>query len=134
MNVKQQLKKDEGLMLKPYRCSMGKLTIGYGYNLENGIPQEIADMLFDISYNRAHKSAIRIMVDNNIPPYQELHNILLQMCFQLGEMGTRAFKKMIAAIQRGDYKQAAAEMLNSAWHKQTPERCERLANEMSQLF
>ncbi|HOE90389.1 MAG TPA: lysozyme, partial [Candidatus Cloacimonadota bacterium] len=28
------LKKHEGLVLKPYKCSAGKLTIGYGRNLE----------------------------------------------------------------------------------------------------
>ena len=34
----------EGLSLKPYRCPAGKLTIGYGHNLEaNGISEEIAN-------------------------------------------------------------------------------------------
>lgn len=36
--IKEQLVKHESLRLKPYRCPAGKLTIGYGRNLDdNGI-------------------------------------------------------------------------------------------------
>ena len=31
----EQLKQDEGWRLKPYRCTAGKLTIGYGRNIED---------------------------------------------------------------------------------------------------
>ena len=51
-------KASEGLRLKLYTCPAGKLTIGYGYNIEDlGIPQEIADRLFEISYLQAQKDA-----------------------------------------------------------------------------
>jgi len=32
--IKEQLVRHEGLRLKPYRCTAGKLTIGYGRNLD----------------------------------------------------------------------------------------------------
>ena len=32
--IKKQLVRHEGLRLKPYRCTAGKLTIGYGRNLD----------------------------------------------------------------------------------------------------
>ena len=32
--MKEQLLRHEGLRLKPYRCTAGKLTIGIGRNLE----------------------------------------------------------------------------------------------------
>jgi len=32
--IKAQLVRHEGLRLKPYRCTAGKLTIGYGRNLD----------------------------------------------------------------------------------------------------
>ncbi len=33
--IKEQLVRHEGLGLKPYRCPAGKLTIGYGRNLDD---------------------------------------------------------------------------------------------------
>jgi len=133
MELNQRIKSDEGLRLKPYKCTAGKLTIGYGYNLENGIPQQIADMLFDLSLQTATHDAIAIVVDYNLPTIWTMKNILIQMCFQLGGQGVRGFKKMLTALEKSDFKIAAKEMLNSDWHRQTPKRCERLANEMSLL-
>jgi lysozyme len=133
MDVKQQIKQDEGLRLKPYKCTAGKLTIGYGYNLENGIPQHIADMLFDLSMQNATREAVSIISDYDLKPSWQLRDILIQMCFQLGGRGVRGFKKMLTALEKGDFKSAGEEMLNSKWHKDTPKRCERLANEMSLL-
>lgn len=41
--IKAQLVRHEGLMLKPYRCTAGKLTIGVGRNLDDrGITQKEA--------------------------------------------------------------------------------------------
>lgn len=133
MEVDRQIKFDEGLRLKPYRCTAGKLTIGYGYNLENGITQEIADILFQHSLKNATNEAIKIIVDYNLAPEWKLRDILIQMCFQLGGQGVRNFKKMLSALEKHDYKTASKEMLNSKWHSDTPARCERLANEMANL-
>ena len=32
--IKEQLVRHEGLRLKPYHCTAGRLTIGYGRNLD----------------------------------------------------------------------------------------------------
>jgi len=133
MDLNQQIKSDEGLRLKPYKCTAGKLTIGYGYNLENGIPQNFADMLFDLSIQSATRDAVSIISDYDLKPSWQLRDILIQMCFQLGGQGVRGFKKMLTALEKSDYVTAAKEMLDSDWHKQTPKRCERLASEMSFL-
>jgi lysozyme len=133
LELRQQIKSDEGVRLKPYKCSAGKLTIGYGFNLENGIPHHFADMLFDLSIQSATRDAVSIISDYNLKPSWQLRDILIQMCFQLGKGGVLGFKKMLTALEKGDYKTAAKEMLNSDWHRQTPKRCERLANEMANL-
>lgn len=133
MDVKQQIKNDEGLRLKPYRCSAGKLTIGYGFNLENGIPEYIADTMLDYSFNIACKDAIKIMSDFNLPCNWKMKDILIQMCFQLGGSGVRKFSKMLVALQYNNFVKASEEMLDSKWYKDTPARCERLANEMRSL-
>ena len=43
------------------------------------------------------------------------------------------FKKMKAALERGDFEAAAAEMLDSRWARQTPNRADREALEIASL-
>ena len=37
-------------------------------------------------------------------------------------------KKFFEALNNQDYNEAANQMLDSNWHKQTPKRCEELSN------
>ena len=60
--------------------------------------------------------------------------VLYEMCFQLGFNRLSMFKKMLNAMREGDFNRAADEMLNSAWHKQTPKRCEELSKIMRNGF
>jgi len=43
--IKDMIKRHEGLRLKPYPCSQNHLTIGYGWNLDNDLPSDIASYL-----------------------------------------------------------------------------------------
>ena len=46
--LRSQLERHEGLRLKPYRDTVGKLTVGYGRNLEDvGISRDEADFMLD---------------------------------------------------------------------------------------
>jgi lysozyme len=56
--------------------------------------------------------------------------VLVCMAYQLGVAGLLGFKNMLAATASGDYKKAAAEMLNSRWARQTPNRAQRMAKQM----
>jgi lysozyme len=42
--------------------------------------------------------------------------VVIDMRYNLGPTRFRGFKKMIAALARGDYKAAAAEMVDSKWY------------------
>jgi lysozyme len=55
---------------------------------------------------------------------------LVEMAFQLGLAGLLGFINMISCCRFGNYAKAAAEMLKSDWHKETPARCEALARIM----
>lgn len=120
------LKKDEGLKLKPYHCTEGFLTIGYGRNLEHkGITQEEANhlLLNDI-----------ITVETQLQEYDfytiqpdQVKEVLINMCFQLGLTGLLKFKKFIKALESKDYYLASLEMMDSRWAKQTPNRALRLS-------
>jgi len=52
------------------------------------------------------------------------------MVYQLGFSGTSKFRNFLSALNSQAYDKAADEMLDSKWHRQTPERCERLAKMM----
>lgn len=128
----QQMTKDfEGLRLKPYRCTAGKLTIGYGRNLEDiGISQAEANYMFQQDFARAMQDAITICKENGIN-YEDLIEqrfyVLTDMVFNLGINGTRKFKKLLYALKKGLYDDAAKEMLDSQWAKQVGNRAVKLA-------
>ena len=120
-----QLKRDEGLRLKPYKCTAGKLTIGFGRNLEDvGISEQEAElMLMEDIRNVAIELA-----DNRI--YEKLDDarqtVLANMAFNLGMSRLGKFKKMWAALSRQDYQKAADEMMDSRWARQVGVRAKRL--------
>jgi lysozyme len=128
--LQKQLVLHEGVRLKPYRCTAGRLTIGIGRNLDDvGISQEEALGLLRGDIARAI-AAVRV----ELPWIDRLDDIrqrvLVDMCFNLGIDGLLAFKQTLAAVASGDYDRAATEMLNSRWAAQVGERARRLARMM----
>ena len=131
MNEKWQAytRRYEGLRLKPYTCPAGHLTIGYGHNLENGIPPEVAEVLLqaDLSY-------AQMEVGGNLPWANELDEVrqfvLVDMCFNMGIAKLLTFKKFLAALQTKNYVTAAQEMLDSRWAGQVGRRAVELAEMM----
>ena len=120
------VKEGEGLRLKPYRCTAGKLTIGYGRNLDDvGITQEEAELLLKNDLEKAEKDAEKFPVYSKLN--QARKDVLIEMVFNLGYSRLSNFKKMFEALENGDYDEAANQMLDSAWHKQVGKRAERLA-------
>lgn len=126
----EMTKRFEGLRLKPYTCPAGKLTIGYGHNLEdNGITQEMAEILL-----KTDLALARMEVGTKIPCSSKLNEarqfVLVDMCFNMGISRLLTFKKMLAALQEGYYERATCEMLNSKWAKQVGRRAKELAEIM----
>jgi lysozyme len=52
------------------------------------------------------------------------------MAYQLGLTGLMKFKRFITAYDNRNYEEAAKEMLDSLWAKQTPNRASELAEQM----
>lgn len=69
--------------------------------------------------------AMRISFFYDLP--REVQDVLVEMAYQMGVSGVMRFRKTINALQHDDYGTAAAEMLNSRWYAQTPERAKSLA-------
>ena len=123
-----QLMVDEGLKLKPYKDSVGKLTIGYGRNLDdNGISQAVAENFLRSDL----KVAIYDLDHAGISWWRDLSNrrqeALINMCFNLGLPKLILFEKMLVALKLKEWKKAHDEALDSKWAGQVGDRAIRIA-------
>jgi lysozyme len=128
----EMVKEHEGLRLKPYTCTAGKLTIGYGRNIEDvGISEEEATFLLNNDIRRCKREAEQWcgqILWNKLSPNRQ--DVVIEMCFQLGLGTLQKFKKFKAALDALNFRQAAAEMLDSSWAQQTSKRAKTLAKLM----
>ena len=120
----------EGLELKPYRCTAGHLTIGIGRNLDDrGITEDEARFLCQndvdiVEQELARKFPFIVGLDD------VRIRVLLDMAFNLGIPRLSAFSNMWGALEDGDYKKAAVEMLDSRWARQVGRRATNLSQMM----
>ena len=127
--VRALIAEHEGLRLLPYKDTVGKLTIGYGHNLEdNPIPVEVADMLLDGDIKDA------ILDSQNFEWFEGLdavrQAVIVSMVFNMGFKGFSGFKKTIGFMEKRSYLNAGAEMLDSKWARQVPTRAVALSKMM----
>ncbi len=124
------VKRHEGLRLKPYTCTAGKLTVGYGRNLDDrGITAEEAESLLRNDLAAAEKDA-RGLLRNYDLLTEARQAVIIDMALNLGKSRLSLFKKFLAAVDKGDYPAAVKEMLDSAWAGQVKGRATELANLM----
>jgi len=130
LNLIDQLTRDEGCRLKPYRDSVGKLTIGVGRNLDDvGISQEEAAFLLHNDIRVAEAGVVKALPWTvNLDPIRKA--VLVNMAFNMGIWKLLGFKHTLELIQAGEYEQASDEMLNSHWAEQVGSRAARLSVQM----
>ena len=127
--IEEQLILHEGLKLKPYRCTAGKLTIGVGRNLDDkGISKEEALFLLRNDIHEVMDALEKHEWYLALDPIRQ--KVVIDMAYNLGVGGLLKFRKMIAALERGDYEGAADQMLDSRWAEQVGMRATRLAEMM----
>lgn len=146
----EDIMEHEGWSATVYNCPAGKPTVGFGTKLPIeqfewallGIEPVSAD---DLVINKYQGIAlVRFRLNNNwrnlLISVQETHGFdcrelpvsvqlgLMNMCYQLGASGTANFKKMIAAIVKGDWFGAYEEALDSKWAREdSPKRAQEVA-------
>jgi lysozyme len=131
-----ELVRDEGVRLKPYRDTVGKLTIGVGRNLDDvGVSQAEAEFLLanDVERTRAD-------LDRAIPwwrgpsPWKPVdpvrQRVLLNMAFNMGADEVARWPNWLAAVQSGNYEAASDSMLKTLWARQVGVRANRLSEMM----
>lgn len=136
----RMLKKEEDFRAKPYLCSEGFPTIGYGQkigekfeplpNIETTEPEAYKKML---GMNEANEKTYL----NNPDIYRcyfHLNDnrkaVMLSIAYQIGIYGVLKFKKLLAALEMANYSEAANQMLDSLAARQTPARWARNADQM----
>jgi len=125
--LKADLIRDEGVRLKPYRDTVGKLTIGVGRNLDDvGISQTEATAMLDADISEVIKELdIAMPWWRGMPEPAQL--ALANQRFQLGLPRLKGFANMLAALEQGRFDEAANHARQSKWAEQVPGRAERIA-------
>lgn len=129
ITAKQLIKKHEGFSRFAYRCTAGKLTIGYGRNIDKNGGTGISELEADILLN---SDIDRILGDlYTFPWFAGLNHArksaLVDMVYNIGFAGFCEFKDMIAAMEKLNFQAASRAMLDSRWAEQVGNRAIELA-------
>jgi len=119
------IKHHEGLRLKPYKDSVGILTVGYGRNLEKPITQAQADRYLHDDLIHVEEDLEKFEWYKPLDPVRQA--VVQNMVFNLGITRFKHFKKTIYFIEQAKYGEAAVEMLDSKWGQQVGRRATQLS-------
>ena len=133
----QSVKKHEGFRDTVYRDTLNKRTVGFGHlcvedHWEDGKKydkkylEDILEKDLQSAIDQAHDMCQGMEISD------DAKSIICEMIFQLGGNGVSKFKNMWKALKENppNYKEAAVQMLDSRWAKQTPNRAQEMAGHM----
>ena len=134
MNLIDEIKKHEGFKSTVYKCTEGYDTIGYGFAIKDlEFDEEIAELILSRKLGN-----LQLRICNTFDWYiespQKVQDVIMNMCYQMGLSGFSKFKKTIYYLETEQYEEAADEMLDSLWAKQTPNRAKELSNIIRNLL
>lgn len=126
----QLLSDDEGFRSKMYKCPRGFNTIGYGFNLDtNELPEVIAKL-----WLRYLIEQLSLELNSKLSFFKNLDDarkyVLINMAYQMGVNGLLGFKKFLSFLEQNKYKEAVSELEDSQWHRDFPNRSNRLISIM----
>jgi len=121
----QMARDNENLTFTPYHDTVGKLTIGYGRNLEDkGISHSESELLLANDVTVSH--ALLLAEFGFYKSLSEVRQaVMMDMLHNMGMGGLKQFKKMIRALMIGDWDEAAAQMKDSQYWDQVGVRAKR---------
>lgn len=116
-NLVMQLRRDEGCRLKPYKDTVGKLTIGVGFNLDDvGLFDEEIDFILTNRINKLRAQLQAYPFYSTLDPIRQA--VIENMAYNVGIANLLHFVHFLAALAKRNWTEAAEEMLNSAWAQQ----------------
>lgn len=135
MNTENLLRFEEGFREDAYYCTEKYPTIGIGWKI-GGKHQPLEHFKWMTISEGAALAQCKSDVDDIamnlhcvIECWQGLSDarqaVLISMAYQMGIGGLMKFKRMIAAIESGDFVEAAQQGMDSRWANQTYARANR---------
>ena len=143
--LREQLIYDEGAVYSIYEDHLGYATFGIGHLVKETDPEYGQPVGTKVAYQRVmdcfredcdvavRECAILYGEDYFEDFPGEVQEILVNMMFNLGRPRLGKFKKMMAALKKEDWKEAAVEGRDSRWHKQVTKRAERLMSRLENV-
>jgi lysozyme len=128
--ITTELIRDEGLRLKPYRCTAGALTVGVGRNLDaKGISRAEAMVMLANDIDEVWREVVYAL------PWvtglsDARQRAICNLAFNMGISGLLQFKRTLAAIQSGRYEEGASMLLDSRYASQVGDRAKRVAKQI----
>ena len=135
----ESVKKHEGYRNKVYLDTLGKRTVGVGHLCvedfwedDKEYEEKFLMTILEHDLETAIKGAKDLMSENGCMDIDEVaEEIIIEMIFQLGKTGVSKFKNMWKHLSALEYSDAASEMLDSRWAKQTPNRAQGMSAQMA---
>ena len=129
-HIMSTLMVDEGLKKSANQDHLGFWTIGVGRLIDErrggGLSEKECMYLLSNDIDTCYKDLSESIFHDFDAFPDPIQTVLISMRFQLGFGGFRGFKKMIAAFQALDYREAIKQMKDSKWYTQTQVRADRL--------
>jgi lysozyme len=133
MSLIESIKQHEGYVGVVYKDSLGIDTIGYGFAIKDlELDRDICDIILERKL-KALEDRVNLKFSWYKYMPQEIKDVVMEMCYQLGVTGVSKFKKTIAYLQDKRWEKASIEMLDSLWAKQTPNRAKELSNRVKEV-
>lgn len=138
--LREELAADEGCKFEIYLDHLGYKTFGIGHLITEDEPEYDYPVGVPVGEGRvieAFETDIAITIadcdvlfDDFATLPEEAQLILANMMFNMGLPRMSKFKKMVAAVEAGDWSEAAVQMKDSKWYTQVTNRAERLIERM----
>lgn len=127
LKLRHLLVEHEGYENFPYVDTVGKITIGIGYNLSD---RGMSDTWINNQFEE-DTSYFYNQMNDDFPWFKRLNDArqiaLIDMCF-MGYRKFKTFKKMLDAFANEDYLLASKEALDSKWAEQVKGRANQIAH------
>ena len=129
MDILDQLKRDEGNKQFPYTDTVGKITIGVGFNLTDvGLSQDEIDYILQARVNKVAASLAPYDWYAKLDPVRQA--AIQNMTYNMGLNSLLHFPSMIHYLAVQDWANASAQALDSLWASQVGDRAKRISQQL----
>ena len=141
--LKETLKVDEGVIYEIYNDHLGYATFGIGHLVLDSDPehgQEVGTPVSEERVDECFEKDVQTVIEDCKKLHdawdgypEEVKQIVANMMFNMGLTRLSKFKRHNAALQCGDWTEAAVEGRDSRWYKQVTNRAERLMSRLEAI-